>query len=76
MKNHLTAEQFEEQVAKLAERRNIMIRKIESFIAKKGKELYDQLSPDELNRAEMREKARRNQHRPNIIIPTRNTRVN
>ena len=69
MKTYLTAEKFEEEVAKLQAKSDKTINRVNDYLTRKTKELYDQMNEDQQKRAHMRFKARLAAQQRRIIHP-------
>ena len=70
MKTYLTAEQLEEQAAKLQKRLDRFVMKANSILTKNMNELYSQLNDDQRARVLRRQRARDIEaKRPRIIHP-------
>jgi hypothetical protein len=73
MKTIFTAEQFEEEVAKLQARCDRAVTIINDHLMKKTKELYEKMDADQQSRARMRFQAKQREMKNKIIMPGRPT---
>lgn len=81
MKSYMTAEQFEEETAKLQARMDRIINKVNEILMKKTNDLYKQLNKDQQDRlhrrflAKQQEEAKKLIKHSGIIVPG-STRTN
>ena len=69
MKSYKTAEQFEEEAAKLQQRCDRFASRIGTFILNKLRKLHDELSDDQKERVRIRQISRAAQEKSKIIHP-------
>ena len=69
MKTYMTAEQFEEEVAKLQLRCDNVVNRVNTFLTRRVKELHDQMNDDQKERVVRRLKAKIMEQQKRIISP-------